>query len=121
MFVLRLGDQVRILDLAEDLIRLSGLEPGEDIDIVFTGIRPGEKLSESLWDEGLDYQPTEHADIVSLEENGQLVGDALNAAIDELVRLAHEGDKDAILGLLNERVPGSILGQAPPPDLTSVL
>ncbi len=121
LFVLRMGDQVRILDLAEDLIRLSGFKPGEDIEIVFTGIRPGEKLSESLWDEGLDYRPTEHADIVCLEENGQLVGEALDAAIDELVRLAHEGDKEAILGLLNERVPGSILGQAPPPDLTSVL
>ena len=42
-FLLNMGQQVRILDLAEDLIKLSGLEPGRDIEIVFTGIRPGEK------------------------------------------------------------------------------
>lgn len=121
LFVLRMGEQVRILDLAEDLIRLSGLEPGEDIQIVFTGIRPGEKLSESLWDEGLDYKPTEHADIVQVENGGALEGTLLSATIDELVRLAREGDAQAIVGLLNERVPGSLLGQVPPPDLTSVL
>ena len=121
LFVLRMGEQVRILDLAEDLIRLSGLEPGEDIQIVFTGIRPGEKLSESLWDEGLDYKPTEHADIVQVENGGALEGNLLYATIDELVRLAREGDAQAIVGLLNERVPGSLLGQVPPPDLTSVL
>ncbi len=121
LFVLRMGEQVRILDLAEDLSRLSGLEPGEDIQIVFTGIRPGEKLSESLWDEGLDYKPTEHADIVQVENGGSLDGNLLYATIDKLVRLAREGDAQAIVGLLNERVPGSLLGQVPPPDLTSVL
>ena len=46
--VLDMGDPVRIVDLAEDLIHLSGLEVGEDIDIVYTGLRPGEKLFEEL-------------------------------------------------------------------------
>jgi len=121
LFVLRMGEQVRILDLVEDLIRLSGLEPGEDIEIKFTGIRPGEKLSESLWDEGLDYRPTDHEDIVQVENGGFIEGEILCATIDELVRLAREGDAHAIVGLLSERVPGSLLGQAPPPDLTSVI
>jgi len=121
LFVLRMGEQVRILDLAEDLIRLSGLEPGKDIPIVFTGIRPGEKLSETLWDEGLEYQSTKHPDIMQVENGGFLEGDTLDTTVEELVRLAREGDAQAIVGLLSERVPGSVLGQVPPPDLTSVL
>jgi FlaA1/EpsC-like NDP-sugar epimerase len=121
LFVLKMGKQIRIVDLADDLIRLSGLEPGKDIQIQFTGIRPGEKLSEELWDEGLNYTETAHPDIVRVEENNMMYGDTLQTAIDELVRLAHEGDGQAIVGLLSERVSGSVLGQAPPPDLSTVI
>jgi len=121
LFVLKMGEQIRIVDLAIDLIRLSGLEPGKDIQIQYTGIRPGEKLSEALWDEGLVYSDTEHPDIVRVDENGGAHGPELETLIDELVRLAEEGDSQAIVGLLNERVPGSVLGLVPPPDLTSVL
>jgi FlaA1/EpsC-like NDP-sugar epimerase len=120
LFVLKMGNQVRILDLAQDLIRLSGLEPGKDIEIVFTGIRPGEKLSEALWDEGIQYEPTSHPDVVSVIEESDLLGDALAATVRELIQLAQEGDSQAILGLLRERVPANRLGEAPPPDLTSI-
>ena len=121
LFVLRMGEQVLILDLAQDLIRLSGLEPGKDVEIEFTGIRPGEKLSEALWDKGLDYEPTAHPEIVSVNEADVLESDQLDATIDELVRLAREGDTDAVVGLLSERVPGNRLGETPPPDLTYLL
>ena len=121
LFVLRMGEQIRILDLAEDLIRLSGLEPGRDIEVVFTGIRPGEKLSEELWDQGMEYQPTPHPDIVQVTEENWLPREVLHATLEELVRLAREGDRPAIVGLLSERVPGCQLGVTPPPDITSVV
>jgi len=121
VFVLRMGEQVSVLDLAEDLIRLSGLQPGRDIEIVFTGARAGEKLSESLWDEGMTFDPTDHPDIMRVEDDIPLQGESLAATIDELERLAREGDVAAIVGLLGERVPGNLLGQSPPPDMKAVL
>lgn len=121
LYILGMGEQIKILDLAEDLIRLSGLEPGEDIEIVFTGIRPGEKLSETLWDDGMDYQETEHPDILKVTEDVPLKGDSLQAALGEFLRLSLEGDDQALVGLLSERVPGSMIRETPPPDFTSVI
>ena len=121
LFILGMGEQIKILDLAEDLIRLSGLEPKKDIEIVFTGIRPGEKLSETLWDDGMEYQETEHPDILRVEEEVFLQGNHLQATVDELMRLALEGDDQAIVGLLGERIPGNMIRETPPPDFTSVL
>jgi FlaA1/EpsC-like NDP-sugar epimerase len=60
ILVLDMGDPVRIIDLAEELIRLSGLTPYEDIDIVVTGLRPGEKLFEELLIDGEGILPTAH-------------------------------------------------------------
>jgi FlaA1/EpsC-like NDP-sugar epimerase len=121
LYILGMGEQVRILDLAEDLIRLSGLEPGKDIEIVFTGIRPGEKLSEALWEDGMNFEPTDHPDILRVKEELPFEGELLQATIGELMRLALEGDAQALVGLLSERVPGSLIRQTPPPDYTSVL
>ena len=120
-FVLNMGQQVRIMDLAEDLIRLSGLEPGRDIEVVFTGIRPGEKLSEDLWDEGQTFSKTQHPDIFRLDGQESLYGPQLRAAVDELVRLAREGDSTSIVHLLDELIPESaVQATPPPPEMTSI-
>jgi FlaA1/EpsC-like NDP-sugar epimerase len=121
VFVLNMGEQIRILDLAQDLIRLSGLEPGKDIEIVFTGIRPGEKLSEALWDEGADYLSTIHPDILRLNENEVLNSNDLEAAINNLFELGKNGDPDEIVNMLNNIVPGAVVSSTPSPDLTSII
>lgn len=119
-FVLNMGQQVRILDLAEDLIRLSGLEPGRDIEIVFSGIRPGEKLSEELWDEGHTFQPTVHPDIYKLSgREGDLTGEALCEAVRELVCLAQSGNVPAIIQMLDSIIPGAAI-HGTPPDLNAI-
>jgi FlaA1/EpsC-like NDP-sugar epimerase len=120
LFMLNMGEQVRIQDLAEDLIRLSGLEPGRDIEIVTTGIRRGEKLSEDLWDEGCKTIPTQNPDIFQIELENQLKGTALADSIDELARLAEEGDANTIIKLLDELIPGAAVEATPPATLTSI-
>jgi FlaA1/EpsC-like NDP-sugar epimerase len=121
VFVLNMGEQVRILDLVEDLIRLSGLEPGRDIEIIYTGIRPGEKLSEELWDKWARYQSTAHPDIVLLADEDLLTGAALERTVDDLIHLGQEGDTTAILRILDECIPGSAVRSTPPPEITSLI
>jgi FlaA1/EpsC-like NDP-sugar epimerase len=109
VFLLNMGQQVRILDLAEDLIRLSGLEPGKDIEIVFTGIRPGEKLSEDLWEEGTEYQKTAHPDIFRVEAEESNIPPNLSRTVEELNQLSLESESSAIISLLDETIPdGSV-------------
>ena len=67
VFMLDMGEPVKIVDLAQDLIELSGLEVGRDIEIVFTGMRPGEKLHEELFISGETYRRTEHQKIFVIE------------------------------------------------------
>lgn len=112
IFVLNMGEQVRILDLAEDLIRLSGLEPGRDIEIVFTGIRPGDKLSEDLWDEGHVFKPTPHPDIYRLDNQNNLKNGALAEAIGQLSDLAQQGKSNEIITLLEKIIPDAKIFRA---------
>jgi FlaA1/EpsC-like NDP-sugar epimerase len=106
-YILDMGQPVRIVDLAEDLIRLSGLEPGKDIEIVFTGIRPGEKLTEDLWDTGFAYSPTAHPDIHQVDSEEVLSSEKLEAIVEQLAALAREGNPEAIQALLAEAIPGA--------------
>jgi len=120
VFVLKMGEQIRILQLAEDIIRLSGLEPGKDIEIVFTGIRPGEKLSEDLWDKWANFDTTNHPDIVRLDDQDIISGTELKNVVGELDYLAREGDANAIVSLLDGVIPGAAVRSTPPPDLTAI-
>ena len=120
-FILNMGDQVRILELAEDLIRLSGLEPGRDIEIVFTGIRPGEKLSEDLWEQGTRFQPTEHSEIFRSQEDEEVDNQRLSKAIEQLEHLARQGEVDTIIRVLDEVIPSAAVRSTPPPDITSIV
>ena len=108
-FVLDMGKQVRILDLAEDLIRLSGLEPGRDIEIQFTGVRPGEKLSEDLWNKGQVLEPTIHPDIFKLERHDLIPAEKLEPLVERLRNLAEDEKEDEIRKLLNGIIPDANL------------
>jgi FlaA1/EpsC-like NDP-sugar epimerase len=120
-FVLNMGEPIRILDLAEDLIRLSGLEPHRDIEIKFTGIRPGEKLTEELWDEGTPLTKTLHPDIFRLDNDASASITNLPQAIEQLSLLSHSADAEAITALLDSLVPGSSIREAPQADITSII
>jgi FlaA1/EpsC-like NDP-sugar epimerase len=67
LFVLNMGEPIRIVDLARDLVRLSGLEP-EQMPVVFTGIRPGERVEEALWENGARVESTPDPDILQVDE-----------------------------------------------------
>jgi len=88
IFVLDMSEPVKIVDLARELITLSGFRVGEDIEIAFTGIRPGEKLFEELSIKGEDMQPTRHPKI-GIWKNIPLDREKLRTAIDKLLTLAH--------------------------------
>jgi FlaA1/EpsC-like NDP-sugar epimerase len=91
VFVLDMGEPVRIIDLAMQMIRLSGKEPERDIDIEIVGARPGEKLHEELWGEGETAVPTSHAKIMRV--SGPIVdGDWLQDELAELERLVRDGE-----------------------------
>ena len=121
VFMLNMGQQVRILDLAEDLIRLSGLEPHRDIEITFTGIRPGEKLREDLWEDGVEFEPTQHSEIYRAVDEEKVDGLQLAPVIDELINLAHHSQTDSLVRLLDESIPSASVRSTSTPDMTSLV
>lgn len=104
LFVLKMGPPLRIVDLAEDLIRLSGLSP-EEIPIVFTGVRAGEKLEEALWEEGAVLENTEHPDIVRVSEPHADIPIRLAPLVEGLARAAAMGDAPAIDRAFRQVIP----------------
>jgi FlaA1/EpsC-like NDP-sugar epimerase len=119
IFVLDMGEPVKIVDLAQDLIRLSGLEVGRDIDIVFTGLRPGEKLTEQLYAEGELAEPTAHPKIMVVKPNGMVAQDSarLQARLEELGQAARSQDDRAVYGCLAELLPAAQLTPSTTPIL----
>ncbi|NLC56817.1 MAG: polysaccharide biosynthesis protein [Armatimonadetes bacterium] len=120
VFMLDMGEPVRILDLATYLIELSGLSPKEDIAIQFTGLRPGEKLYEELALDSEHYRPTAHQKILVCHSNARPVatGDYLERGVAAAARFARALDNEAVLGQLLDLVPEFQSGQrapAPPP------
>lgn len=118
VFVLNMGKPVRIVELAEDLIKLSGLEPNKDIEIVFTGIRVGEKLVEELWEEDTPLAKTSHPDVFRLDQNAAAAARLdLNRAVEQLRALAADSDSSAIVNFLDEAIPGATIRAAAHDDL----
>jgi FlaA1/EpsC-like NDP-sugar epimerase len=117
VFVLNMGEPVRILDLAEDLIKLSGLQPHKDIAITFTGIRPGEKLVEELWEQETPLIETAHPDIFRLDPEALLPIADLPGVIEQLSALGLSADRSALNKLVDSLIPGSSISQAQPADL----
>jgi FlaA1/EpsC-like NDP-sugar epimerase len=104
IFILDMGSPVKILDMARDLIRLSGFEPDEDIEIRFIGLRPGEKLYEELITEGEGISSTSHKKISVLRKPPCDLN-WLKTKIDELTLLAEGQDAAGIKRKLKEILP----------------
>ena len=104
IFVLNMGEPVKILDLARNMIVLNGLVPDKDIEIKFTGLKPGEKMYEELFRDGDIRKDTGHSDIfaaVSREADEALPEEQLQ----ELKHLSNEADIAAMLTKIKELIP----------------
>ena len=99
ILVLDMGEPIRIVDLARNMIRLSGKEPERDIAITFIGARPGEKIHEELFAEGETWKPTTHPKIVALDVSA-VERTWLEGKLDELERLVETGDTLELVGRL---------------------
>jgi FlaA1/EpsC-like NDP-sugar epimerase len=111
IFILDMGEPMKILDLAKDTIRLSGFKPFEEIDIVFTGIRPGEKLVEVLDTEGEQVLKTRHPKIMI----GRILaykGEKIRQALDELANIVNDGRDAELRKSLSRLLPESQLGSS---------
>ncbi|MGH6946705.1 MAG: polysaccharide biosynthesis protein, partial [Kiloniellales bacterium] len=104
IYVLDMGAPVKIVDLARQMIRLSGKRPGQDIAIVFTGLRPGEKLFEELFHDQEDQAVAGHPGL-RLAAVRTVNLELLARRLDELAGLVASGEREASLALLQRLVP----------------
>ncbi|HDR14016.1 MAG TPA: polysaccharide biosynthesis protein [Desulfobacteraceae bacterium] len=111
LFILDMGKPVRIADMARDLVRLNGFEPGKDVSIRFIGLRPGEKLHEELITEGEGIVCTRH-DKIRVIRGRHCNYTAVNGYIDELINTAKTYDIKLIKQKLKEIVPEYVPGGA---------
>lgn len=105
IFVLDMGEPVKILDLAKDVIRLAGLEEGVDVDIEFTGLRPGEKMFEELFKDGEEYIRTEHEKIMFAKNSSEFIPSDLEARLDTLISNCNNYSSEEIIKSFSELVP----------------
>jgi FlaA1/EpsC-like NDP-sugar epimerase len=103
VFVLDMGEPIKIVDLARDLIRLSGLEVGKDIEIKFTGVRPGEKLYEELFFGAEMAIPTTHPKV--LRARHESLNAELSSNVEALYTAAKEGTDSEMRAILMDMVP----------------
>ncbi|MEZ4866344.1 MAG: nucleoside-diphosphate sugar epimerase/dehydratase [Caldilineaceae bacterium] len=105
VLMLDMGEPVKIVDLARDLIELNGLHAGTDIEITFSGLRPGEKLFEEMFIAGEEYGRTAHEKILVAHNASHFVPANLLAAVDDLVAAALDSNNDRVLALLKAILP----------------
>ncbi len=94
IFILDMGEAIQIVDLAKDMIRMHGLVPGQDIEIKFTGVRPGEKIHEQLFSEKEKVVPCRLDKVYMAENNKPLDWDWLRGEVEELRRVCDSGNAD---------------------------
>ncbi|MGE0568417.1 MAG: polysaccharide biosynthesis protein [Bacteroidia bacterium] len=104
IFVFDMGKSVKILDLAKKMIKLSGLEEGKDIQIIFTGLRPGEKLYEELLADSENTLPTHHSQIL-IGKVREYEFHKVNEVITKIIELFHTQNNTSIVKAMKELVP----------------
>jgi FlaA1/EpsC-like NDP-sugar epimerase len=114
IFVLDMGEPIRIVDLAEQMIRLSGMEPGRDIRIEFTGLRPGEKLYEELFHQSEALMGTKHPKIM-LSSSREVDWNEMQSLLAKLRSACVDREVDTLRALLKEMVPEFIQHVEPDP------
>jgi FlaA1/EpsC-like NDP-sugar epimerase/EAL domain-containing protein (putative c-di-GMP-specific phosphodiesterase class I) len=120
IFMLNMGYPVKIVDLAQDLIRLSGYQVNSDIEIVYTGLRPGEKMHEELLRADETYEPTVNENLLMVKNDCNRIPTELDKELQSIIQAALRNDEPKIRAGLKRLIPGSQM-QSPPSSDISVM